>query len=172
MAWTPPFLLSLVVAATACSGSTATSEPKASDKAAPVPNRETEHSPARKPDFVLIHYPAIGIKTFVEVYPEKKVRVVRVNRTTARRGVAAGWTLRFRSRRAVRVDQIVTELSGAKTVAESCPRRRGRDGVTWGVRNFPQGIEWGIDFEMKDGGPECSRLEAAAVDLMQYARLK
>lgn len=120
---------------------------------------------------MLMHYPALGIQSFVEVFRENGSQVVRVTRTV-KRGFAAGWTLRFNGSAATRIDKLVRELSAGMGVASSCPRRHGRDGVSWVVRNLIQRVEWGIDFGMNDGGPACARLEAAAVELMRLAKLK
>jgi hypothetical protein len=118
---------------------------------------------------MLMHYPSLGIKSFVEVFSENGSQVVRVTRTV-KRGFAAGWTLRFKGSTANRVEELVGELSAGMAVAPSCPRRGVRDGVSWGVRI--QRVEWGIDFKMNDGGPACARLEAAAIELMSLAKLK
>jgi hypothetical protein len=156
--------------ALACAGSTPNSPPH-HGAARGEPARDAAPAQQKSADLVLAHWPSLSVRSIVEVHTEGRTRVLRVSRPIPG-GVAAGWRVHFTGEAARIVDGIVHELATGSHVEASCPRRRGRDGVSWIVSVPARRMTYGVDFQMTSAEPECSRFEAAAVHLMKLAHLR
>lgn len=147
----------------------------AQSKQSSAPRSKAETVPVQKegrgtPDISILFYPAIGVSAIAEIWLVDAEKVIRTTRFM-HRGVLATWTRRLREKDSQALVGLVDAVLAARLRATACPRRQGRDGVSWSVHQNKKGWHYTLDYDT-GGGSECQELESRIRALVNFGGLQ
>ena len=124
------------------------------------------HDPA---DLEVVFQPAIGVFGVAQ-FRQRADRWDVAALRNVRPGKAAAWAMAYRGGAATKLERAVDQVKRASPIAQACPPRTGRDGVTWLVTVPGTSRSWELS-DPPSGGPECHLLARQLHDLMLVADL-
>jgi len=166
----------LLIASSCSNAATASSRggniPIATSNEAPVKKAEQQRTavPDSGPVLTIIYYPALGISGWVKFYRTDSGWRIWTARS-ARRGIAATWTVDYRGEAAERLTRQVAQVPRDTHAAHACPEFSGRDGTTWSAHYGPSEAERFSLPVYPRGEESCERVKQRLHWLMQAGRL-